>query len=473
MLFFVLCVSEAATLLALLCIYRALSKVDIFSFLLSFPGVLFVCSSIILTLSISWVIRTFRISGLLIRKQLAMAAAANVLMLIVTVESIEIVIRLLSTQTAAGETIRGVPLHPRKWSDVVALYKPVIDLMTHDNPFNIYDPILGWTVARSRRNATGQNASSAEGLRAPRVGMSFADRRTRHSGLPEKPATVRVALIGDSMTYGYEVRCEDSWGHALEAQLGPAVQVLNFGVSGYGLDQVLLRYERDTQPMKPQIVLIGITSEEIRRSINVYNFLMNPDWLGLPFARPRLILKNGVPSPINQPVPTPAEVFAHTTITELPHLDQDAYFRRLEWERDGLWHFFEQSYFFRLLITLRPPSDPPRKADPKETMMALGQQVLTTLVRDVREQGAIPLVVHFPYQWELLKAAQYGDKYIPLSVQMLRAAGIDHYDMTTCLIEAKAFDEYMPQSHYSPTANAVIAKCLEPIVREEMSRLKQ
>ncbi|MDE3220281.1 MAG: hypothetical protein KGO23_13005 [Nitrospirota bacterium] len=106
-------------------------------------------------------------------------------------------------------------------------------------------------------------------------------------------------------------------------------------------------------------------------------------------------------------------------------------------------------------------------------MMALSQQVLTTLVRDVREQGAVPLVVLFPYQPELRRAAEYGDKYIPLSVQMLRAAGIDYYDMTTCLIEAKAFDEYMPQSHYSPTANAVIAKCLEPIVREEMSRLKQ
>ena len=105
--------------------------------------------------------------------------------------------------------------------------------------------------------------------------------------------------------------------------------------------------------------------------------------------------------------------------------------------------------------------------------MALGQHVLTTLVRDVREQGAIPLVVHFPYQWELRKAAEYGGKYVPLSVQMLRDAGIDYYDMTTCLIEAKAFDEYMPESHYSPTANAVIAKCLEPIVREKMGRLKQ
>jgi hypothetical protein len=170
---------------------------------------------------------------------------------------------------------------------------------------------------------------------------------------------------------------------------------------------------------------------------------------------------------------TPAEVFAHTTIRELPHLDQDAYFRRLEWERDGMWHFFEQSYFFRLLITLRPPSDQPREVDSEETMMALGQHVLTALVRDVREQGAIPLVVHFPYRSELRRAADYGDKYIPLSVQMLRASGIDYYDATTCLIEAKAFDEYMPQSHYSPTANAVIAKCLEPIVREEMGRLKQ
>lgn len=473
MFFFILCVGEAAALLALLCLYRAPSKADTFSFLFSLPGVLFVCSSAILILSIRWVVRTLRISVSPARKQLMMAFATNILILVLTVGSIEILVRIFSTRTAAGETIRRVLLHPRKWSDVVALYKPVIERMTHDNPFLIYDPIMGWTVAPSRQNETGQDVSSAEGLRAPRVGMSFADRRTRHSEESAKAATVRVALMGDSMTYGYEVRCEESWGHALEAHLRPAVQVLNFGVSGYGLDQVLLRYERDAQPWKPQIVLIGITSQEILRMISVYNFLMNPDWLGLPFARPRLVLKNGIPLPINQPVPTPAEVFAHTTITELPHLDQDAYFRRLEWERDGLWHFFERSYFFRMLITLRPPNDHPRESDSTESMIALGQQLLTTLVRDVRDQGAIPLVVNLPYQSELRMAAEYGDKNIPPSVQMLRAAGIGYYDATTCLIEANAFDEYMPQSHYSPTANAVIAKCLEPIVREEMSRLKQ
>ena len=344
--------------------------------------------------------------------------------------------------------------------------------MTHENPFLIYDPILGWTLAPSRRNDTGQDASSAEGLRAPRVGMSFADRRTRHSGLAEKPATVRVALMGDSMTYGYEVRCEDSWGHALEAHLGPDVQVLNFGVSGYGLQQVLLRYDRDARPWKPQIVVIGITSEEIRRIISVYNFLMNPDWLGLPFMRPRLVLKNGTPLPINLPVLTPSEVFAHTTIKELPYLDQDSYYRRLEWERDGLWNLLEKSYFFRLLISLRPPSETSREGPTDEEMMALSGSVLKALIRDVREQGAIPLVVHFPYQFELRKVAANANTYIPPSVQMLRNARIDYYDTTACLLEARASDLYMPGSHYSPTANTVIAKCLEPILREEMGRVE-
>ena len=105
--------------------------------------------------------------------------------------------------------------------------------------------------------------------------------------------------------------------------------------------------------------------------------------------------------------------------------------------------------------------------------MILGQHILTTMVHDLRKQGTIPLVIHLPYQSELQMVADYGEKYVPLSVQMLRDAGIDYYDTTACLIEAKAFAEYSPHSHYSPTANAVIAKCLEPIVKKKISQLKQ
>ena len=53
-----------------------------------------------------------------------------------------------------------------------------------------------------------------------------------------------------------------------------------------------------------------------------------------------------------------------------------------------------------------------------------------------------------------------------------QVTGIDYYDTTACLLKARASDLYMPGSHYSPTANTVIAKCLESILREEMGRLK-
>jgi hypothetical protein len=120
-----------------------------------------------------------------------------------------------------------------------------------------------------------------------------------------------------------------------------------------------------------------------------------------------------------------------------------------------------------------PPSEPVREGLSDEDMLALSQHVLRDMVRLVREDGTIPLVVHFPYQFELKKAAENGNNYIPFSVQTLRNAGIDHFDMTACLLEAKAADEYMLWGHYSPTANAVIAKCLESIVAEGMGRLKQ
>jgi hypothetical protein len=62
---------------------------------------------------------------------------------------------------------------------------------------------------------------------------------------------------------------------------------------------------------------------------------------------------------------------------------------------------------------------------------------------------------------------------VPLAPRKWSEVVIDYYDTTACLIKKKAFDEYMPHAQYSPTANAVIAKCLEPIVRKEISQLTQ
>jgi hypothetical protein len=471
MIFFALCACEAGIFLALVSLYRAATRPDIWSFLPSKPGLAFVCSSIIIVFSIGWAIRTVRNCVPTNNKYVFMAIGMNLVMLVLTLGSTEILARLLSKQTTVGETVLGVVLYPKQWSQVATSYKKVIDEIAYEDSYVAYDRILGWTLAPSSSDRTGLYFSSAEGLRSPRVGMSFADLRSRHSKVSDQPASVRIALIGDSMTYGYEVRCEESWGHALEALLQPHTQVLNFALVAHGLNQALLRYEKDARPWKPQIVVIGITSTMIKRDTSIYVFLDEPEW-GFPFARPRLVMKDDILTTINHPVPDPGQIFANTSISEVPYLDLDDYYRPFQWERGGMWYLLERSYIFRFAYSLRPPVDD-RKEDRNLRAMRLSQFVAQRLVREVLKDGAVPLVVYLPYKSELGLSTEPQNAYVPLSARMLRNAGIEYFDPTACLIGVKVSDAYMKGGHYSPKANTHIADCLQPVLRGMIDGLKR
>ena len=471
MIFFALCAGEAAIFLALVSLYRAATKPDVWSFLLSPPGLAFVCSSVVIAFSIGWVIRTVINCVPTNKKYVFMVIGMNLVMLLLTLGSTEILVRLLSTQTAAGETVLGRPLYPKRWSQVAAYHKKLIDEIAYAESYVAYDRILGWTMAPSSSDRTGLYFSSAEGLRSPRVGMSFADLRTRHSKVSDQPASVRIALIGDSMTYGYDVRCEESWGHALEALLQPHTQVLNFALGAYGLNQALLRYEKDARPWKPQIVVIGITSSMIKRETNIYSFLADPEW-GFPFARPRAVMKDDILTTINHPVPHPGQIFANAAISEVPYLAFDDYYRPFQWERGGVWHLLERSYIFRFAYSVRPPGDD-LKEDRILKAMQLSQFVAQRLVREVLKDGAVPLVVYLPYKSELGISTKPQNALVSLSARMLRNAGIEYFDLTACLIGVKVSDAYMKGGHYSPQANTHIADCLQPVLRGMIDGLKR
>ena len=145
--------------------------------------------------------------------------------------------------------------------------------------------------------------------------------------------------------------------HALKSHLQPSAQVLNFAVEAYGLNQVFLRYENEVRPWHPHIVILGVSSEMIRRINNIYPVLMNPGWAGFPFVRPRLMVTDGALTIINSPLPTPEEILTHSTVRTLPYLNLDDYYIRSHWTRGGSWSLLEGSYIFRFLYSLRPPSD--------------------------------------------------------------------------------------------------------------------
>src|SRR5207245_1342737 len=48
------------------------------------------------------------------------------------------------------------------------------------------------------------------------------------------------------------------------------LELLNYGVGGYGTDQAYLRYLLDGADLAPQVVVMGFTTDELRRTVNVY-----------------------------------------------------------------------------------------------------------------------------------------------------------------------------------------------------------
>jgi lysophospholipase L1-like esterase len=110
------------------------------------------------------------------------------------------------------------------------------------------NPRLGYELA--------PHASDGEGE------ISAAGLRDRDYPLAKPAGTRRIAVLGDSIAYGLRLRREQSFPEQLERLLGrhfagpgAAFEVLNFGVPGYGLAQVVETLRARALPFAPDLVL--------------------------------------------------------------------------------------------------------------------------------------------------------------------------------------------------------------------------
>lgn len=109
-------------------------------------------------------------------------------------------------------------------------------------------PEAGATLKRKFRLRSGVYEMSTNdlGMRGPNVAA-------------EKPAgTIRVAMVGESSTFGYLVNDGEEAARLLEASLvqsGLAVEVVNAGVPSYNLFQERIRFRELVAPLKPDIVV--------------------------------------------------------------------------------------------------------------------------------------------------------------------------------------------------------------------------
>jgi hypothetical protein len=122
------------------------------------------------------------------------------------------------------------------------------------------DPVLGWKL-RPRLEAW----YTREGRAFVRV--NAAGMRDRDHAL-EKPAGVyRIAVLGDSYAEARHVAAEQTFWALLPERLedcgfarGARVEVLNFGIAGYGTAQQYLLFESMAARYRPDLVLLQFTN---------------------------------------------------------------------------------------------------------------------------------------------------------------------------------------------------------------------
>lgn len=73
-----------------------------------------------------------------------------------------------------------------------------------------------------------------------------------------------ILAAGDSFTYGAEVDDADTWPVALQSLLGRPV--VNAGVNGYGVDQIVLRAEKVARTLHPGVIVVAMIYDDLRRA---------------------------------------------------------------------------------------------------------------------------------------------------------------------------------------------------------------
>lgn len=453
----VLYIAEVSLVLCILTLYRVNGKENVRDFLMSRPG--WVC----LALALCTLAAAIIFARILLRewqtqsRKLLLSIVFNVFSIGVLIGLGEAGLRLIATQAPDRQIYIGsLRLLPRDWQRTAEFYSSVLAEQAQTGSYHVGDPLLGWVPASSRESRNGLYFSSVEGLRSIRPGIK----------LRAESSECAIALVGDSNTFGEVVRFEDTWAHQLQLSLDSKCRVLNFGVGGYGIDQMYLRYRRDVQSWNPQLVILAFINDDLMRTMSAYGFLMFP--LGVePWVKPRFtVSENGRLNVINAPLVSPRDVFAAPSISDLPYVQHDAKFQREQWDFDA-WRLAYHSYIFRLMISLFPLQEKERP----EVSIAETTSVNAGLLRAFMEEAAAhrtrTMIVFLPDDL----TTQTTETHVPLGIRLLQDSNIPYVDMRGCFKGRTQDELFNPPEiggHYTPLGNKLMAGCLKDEVAKRL-----
>ncbi len=172
--------------------------------------------------------------------------------------------------------------HPRKglgrfWREgVLAALALVVTLGVAELAIRLLGASMGTHYINRQTVERSSDPSLLFGLRPHAVAVAEVEyringhaMRDRELPVAKPPGSLRIAVVGDSVAFGYWVAVEDAFPAQLEAMLGggrsrPGVEVLNFGVPGYNLGQELAWLEAQALRFEPDLVVLAFCLNDLQ-----------------------------------------------------------------------------------------------------------------------------------------------------------------------------------------------------------------
>ena len=390
----------------------------------------------------------------------ALFTIAMVLIALLLVEATAYVAIALAPDSLRREVLRLSERNERLEATISAM------LERRPGSLAVFDSHLGW---KPRANLDeGSDVINSQALRSSR----------EYSPTPDA-GTVRVAVFGDSFVYGSEVPEGESWPFLLE-QSRKGLEILNYGVPGYGPDQAYLRFLSEGDALGPEVVVLGIATPSLSRILTVSAAFRNPspDFM----AKPRFILDAAgalelIPSPLQQLEDARRYRDDPAAIRELGEFDY--------WYDPWVYEnaLFESSRAMRLLVALgskvwrryvdgdRPLTGPPGQGvfNGSSSAFAILARILDAFVVEARARKARPLVLILPdgYSVELSRQG------LPAIMSPVRdycaEKAIPFVDLTEAFLAEPAFVQldrwFVGRFHYTAAGNEIVARWLGERIR--------
>lgn len=264
------------------------------------------------------------------------------------------------------------------------------------NEFGFYqfDPTIGWVGVPNAEGTLVTTESETA------VHFNSAGLRDDEYTLEKPEGVTRIAVLGDSFTWGYGVEQDENFAAVLEQRFaieGQPVEVINFGLTGYGTDQSYLIYQEIAHAYDPDIVILAFYENDVLE-------VANERMYGYPKPYYRLD-EAGQLTLTNIPLPEPDDWLA-TREHGLSPLGVPGTLK------NRLYSTFQTIHLVRFLLgKLRVATESKDIYNQDAEVWSRMQALITALHDDVTADGAELVILYIPTRWEILRTAPWAFEF--------------------------------------------------------------